>query len=159
MNGAAVARSGSNGRSGPQLVRSPELKRPVRPPVHRPLAVSSQACGAAPQLHHDHSVARAGSSGHRPSGGTCGWSSLVRSVEAQARGQANPGARLSRGAAGRATEASSPRASLPPVRALIVHARDESAGTFYARHGFEPSPTDPLHRVLLMKDLRASLVD
>jgi len=80
-------------------------------------------------------------------------------VEAQARGQANPGARLSRGAAGRATEASSPRASLPPVRALIVHARDESAGTFYARHGFEPSPTDPLHRVLLMKDLRASLVD
>lgn len=45
------------------------------------------------------------------------------------------------------------------VRALIVHARDESAAAFYARHGFEPSPTDPLHRILLMKDLRASLGD
>jgi predicted N-acetyltransferase YhbS len=45
------------------------------------------------------------------------------------------------------------------VRALIVHARDRSAADFYARHGFEASPTDPLHRVLLMKDLRASLAD
>jgi predicted N-acetyltransferase YhbS len=45
------------------------------------------------------------------------------------------------------------------VRALIVHARDASAAAFYARHGFAPSPTDPLHRVLLMKDLRASLGD
>jgi predicted N-acetyltransferase YhbS len=45
------------------------------------------------------------------------------------------------------------------VRALVVHARDTSAGAFYARHGFEASPTDPLHRVLLLKDLRASLAD
>ena len=43
------------------------------------------------------------------------------------------------------------------VRALIVHARDASAAAFYERHGFEASPTDALHRVLLMKDLRASL--
>jgi hypothetical protein len=28
---------------------------------------------------------------------------------------------------------------------------------FYLRFGFEPSPTDPLHLVLLMKDLRAFL--
>jgi hypothetical protein len=40
---------------------------------------------------------------------------------------------------------------------LIVHARDGSAAASYARHGFEASPTDPRHRVLLMKDLRASL--
>jgi GNAT superfamily N-acetyltransferase len=43
------------------------------------------------------------------------------------------------------------------VRALVVHARDASAAGFYERHGFEPSPTDPLHRVVLLKDLRASL--
>jgi hypothetical protein len=45
------------------------------------------------------------------------------------------------------------------VRALVVHARDPAAAAFYARHGFEPSPTDPLHRVLLLKDLRASLAE
>jgi predicted N-acetyltransferase YhbS len=45
------------------------------------------------------------------------------------------------------------------VRALIVHARDASAAAFYGRSGFEPSPTDPLHLVLLMKDLRASIAD
>jgi predicted N-acetyltransferase YhbS len=43
------------------------------------------------------------------------------------------------------------------VRALIVHARDQTAAGFYARHGFEASPTDALHRVLLIKDLRASI--
>jgi len=43
------------------------------------------------------------------------------------------------------------------VRALIVHARDPSAAAFYDRDGFEPSPTDPLHRVLLLKDMRAAL--
>ena len=43
------------------------------------------------------------------------------------------------------------------VRALIVHARDERAADFYRRHGFEPSPTDPLHLLLLMKDVRATL--
>lgn len=45
------------------------------------------------------------------------------------------------------------------VRALIVHARDEPAARFYGRHGFEASPTDSLHRIVLMKDLRASLAD
>lgn len=43
------------------------------------------------------------------------------------------------------------------VRALLVHAKDESARAFYVRFGFVPSPTDPLHLMLLMKDLRASL--
>lgn len=41
------------------------------------------------------------------------------------------------------------------VRALLIHAKDDSAREFYMRHAeFEPSPTDPLHLFLLMKDLR-----
>jgi GNAT superfamily N-acetyltransferase len=43
------------------------------------------------------------------------------------------------------------------VRALLVHALDSDARSWYARFGFEPSPTHPLHLVLLMKDLRATL--
>jgi GNAT superfamily N-acetyltransferase len=44
------------------------------------------------------------------------------------------------------------------VRALLVHAKDERAREFYMQCGeFEPSPTDPLHLFLLMKDLRKSL--
>lgn len=38
------------------------------------------------------------------------------------------------------------------IRALVVHAYEE-ARDFYARFGFEPSPTDRLHMVLLMKDI------
>ncbi|MGI8730389.1 MAG: GNAT family N-acetyltransferase [Solirubrobacteraceae bacterium] len=43
------------------------------------------------------------------------------------------------------------------VRALLVHAADEVARSFYERFGFVESPTDPLHLMLLMKDLHASL--
>jgi GNAT superfamily N-acetyltransferase len=44
------------------------------------------------------------------------------------------------------------------VRALLVHAKDERAREFYMQCcEFEPSPTDPLHLFLLMKDLRKSL--
>lgn len=42
-------------------------------------------------------------------------------------------------------------------RALLTHAKDESARSFYLRFGFEPSPTDPLHLFLLTKDLRRTL--
>ena len=45
------------------------------------------------------------------------------------------------------------------VRALLVHAEDEGAAAFY-RHltpAFEPSPTDPLHLMLLLKDLRRAI--
>jgi GNAT superfamily N-acetyltransferase len=38
------------------------------------------------------------------------------------------------------------------IRALLVHAHEE-AREFYLRFGFEPSPTDPLHLILLMKDV------
>jgi predicted N-acetyltransferase YhbS len=41
------------------------------------------------------------------------------------------------------------------VRALLVHALNDSARAFYARFDFEPSPTDPLHLLLTMKDARA----
>lgn len=41
------------------------------------------------------------------------------------------------------------------VRALIVHALNEGARAFYAHFDFEPSPTDPLHLLLLIKDARA----
>lgn len=44
------------------------------------------------------------------------------------------------------------------IRALLIHAKDENARDFYMKCGeFEPSPTDPLHLFLLMKDLRKSL--
>ena len=42
-------------------------------------------------------------------------------------------------------------------RALMVHAKNESAESFYLRFGFQPSPTDRLHLWLLMKDLRKVL--
>lgn len=41
------------------------------------------------------------------------------------------------------------------VRALLVHALDDGARAFYAHFDFEPSPTDPLHLLLLMKDARS----
>ena len=40
------------------------------------------------------------------------------------------------------------------VRVLLVHAKHERAKQWYERYGFEESPTDPLHVMLLMKDLR-----
>lgn len=43
------------------------------------------------------------------------------------------------------------------VRALLVHALDDDARAFYAHFDFEPSPTDPLHLLLLMKDARAAV--
>ena len=39
-------------------------------------------------------------------------------------------------------------------RAILVHAVDESARAFYLRYGFEPSPTDDMHLMVLMKDVR-----
>lgn len=41
------------------------------------------------------------------------------------------------------------------VRALLVHALHDHASAFYAHFDFEPSPTDPLHLLLLIKDARA----
>ena len=41
------------------------------------------------------------------------------------------------------------------VRAMLIHAKNEKARAWYQQYGFEPSPTDPLHLMLLMKGLRA----
>jgi ribosomal protein S18 acetylase RimI-like enzyme len=43
------------------------------------------------------------------------------------------------------------------IRALVVHAVDERALDWYAQFGFERSPTHPLHLILLIKDLRATV--
>jgi predicted N-acetyltransferase YhbS len=43
------------------------------------------------------------------------------------------------------------------IRVMLVHAKHEAASHWYKRFGFEESPTDPLHLLLLMKDLRAFL--
>ncbi len=43
------------------------------------------------------------------------------------------------------------------VRAMLVHAIDEDARRFYRRHGLEPSPTDELHLMILIKDIAAAL--
>jgi GNAT superfamily N-acetyltransferase len=42
------------------------------------------------------------------------------------------------------------------IRALVVHSFEEAAG-FYEAFGFEPSQSDPFHRVLLMKDIERFL--
>ncbi len=42
-------------------------------------------------------------------------------------------------------------------RAFLVHAKDESARAFYLKFGMEESPTNPLHLLLLFKDIRQSL--
>ena len=48
-------------------------------------------------------------------------------------------------------------ASLIGVRVVLVHAKGGAARAFYQRYGFEPSPTHPLHLLLLMKDIRTTL--
>ena len=48
-------------------------------------------------------------------------------------------------------------ADIVGIRALLVHAKDEEARAWYEALEFEPSPTDPHHLFLLMKDLRKTL--
>jgi GNAT superfamily N-acetyltransferase len=45
-------------------------------------------------------------------------------------------------------------ADIAGIRAFAVHAKDERARNFYAHFGFIPSPTDPMHLFLLIKDVR-----
>ena len=45
------------------------------------------------------------------------------------------------------------------IRCLLVHAKDEAARQWYQTWEFEPSPSDPLHLFLLLKDLRRLLKD
>lgn len=43
------------------------------------------------------------------------------------------------------------------ARILLVHAKHDAAKAWYMLFGFEESPTDPLHLMMLMKDVRAFL--
>lgn len=45
-------------------------------------------------------------------------------------------------------------ADIAGIRALVVHAKDDDARRWYEQFDFEPSPTDPLHLFLLLKDLK-----
>ena len=45
-------------------------------------------------------------------------------------------------------------ADIAGIRAFAVHAKDEAARHFYAHFGFTPSPTDPFHLFLLIKDIK-----
>ena len=49
-------------------------------------------------------------------------------------------------------------ADIAGIRALVVHAQDEEARKFYERFDFLPSPSDPLHLFILLKDLRKLLL-
>jgi GNAT superfamily N-acetyltransferase len=50
-------------------------------------------------------------------------------------------------------------ADIAGVRALLVHAKDQQAQSFYTHLGFEPFPGEPLTLYRLLKDLRAMLKD
>lgn len=63
------------------------------------------------------------------------------------------GAHLLRDAVARSVAA----ADLIGIRAMLVHALHEDARKFYAHFGFEPSPTDPMHLLLAIKDARAAM--
>lgn len=43
------------------------------------------------------------------------------------------------------------------ARVLLVHAKHDAAKTWYLQFGFEESPSDPLHLLMLLKDVRAFL--
>ncbi len=43
------------------------------------------------------------------------------------------------------------------ARVLLVHAKHDKAKSFYLAYGFEESPTDPLHLLMLLKDVRSFL--
>lgn len=45
-------------------------------------------------------------------------------------------------------------ADIAGIRAFVVNAKNERVRDFYAHFGFIPSPTDPLHLYLLMKDIK-----
>jgi GNAT superfamily N-acetyltransferase len=40
------------------------------------------------------------------------------------------------------------------IRAIAVHAKDDQAAAFYRHFGFAPSPTDPRHLFMIIKDIR-----
>ena len=45
-------------------------------------------------------------------------------------------------------------ADIAGIRALVVRAKDDEAKGFYQHFNFMPSPSDPLHLFMLLKDIR-----
>lgn len=60
------------------------------------------------------------------------------------------GAALLRDALARTLQAS----DIAGIRAVIVHAKNDEARRFYEYFDFDPSPTDPYHLYLLIKELK-----
>ena len=50
-------------------------------------------------------------------------------------------------------------ADIAGIRALAIHAKDEGARRFYEHFDFVPSPIDPMHLFVLLKDLRRIIAD
>ena len=48
-------------------------------------------------------------------------------------------------------------ADIAGIRCLLVHAKDDCARQWYESWDFEPSPTDPYHLFLMLKDLKAAI--
>lgn len=48
-------------------------------------------------------------------------------------------------------------ADIAGIRCLLAHAKDDAASQWYESWEFEPSPTDPYHLFLMLKDLRGML--
>ena len=72
---------------------------------------------------------------------------LAVSVDWQKRGV---GAGLLKDAMRRTMQA----ADIAGIRAIAAHAKDDAAQQFYTHFNFIPSPTDPYHLFLLLKDVR-----
>jgi GNAT superfamily N-acetyltransferase len=64
------------------------------------------------------------------------------------------GAGLLKDAMQRTTQA----ADIVGIRALAAHAKNDTVRAFYEHFGFIPSPTDPLHLFVLIKDIRQILM-
>lgn len=50
-------------------------------------------------------------------------------------------------------------ADIAGLRAFLVHAKDDRAKAFYEHFDITPSPTDPYHLFLLLKDIRKIMSD
>ena len=48
-------------------------------------------------------------------------------------------------------------AEIAGLRAILVHAKDDSAKRFYEKFGFEPSPIDAFHLFLRLSDILSSV--
>jgi GNAT superfamily N-acetyltransferase len=48
-------------------------------------------------------------------------------------------------------------ADIAGIRAFAVHAKDDEARRFYMRFDFIPSPSDPMHLFVLLKDVRRTI--